>query len=65
MLCNILLLRHRVRPSFLLPFWHVGGLTLGFTSALIGGKVGAMACTVAVEGITFIACVGVVFEIYI
>ncbi len=38
----------RVRPTALLPFWHVAGFALGAASALIGER-GAMACTVAVE----------------
>jgi ubiquinone biosynthesis monooxygenase Coq7 len=38
----------RVRPTALLPFWHVAGFALGaFTAAL--GERAAMACTVAVE----------------
>jgi len=39
--------RH-VRPSALLPFWHVAGYALGAATALMG-KRSAMACTVAVE----------------
>ena len=38
----------RVRPTALLPFWHVAGFALGAACALIGER-GAMACTVAVE----------------
>lgn len=38
----------RVRPSALMPFWHVGGWALGAATALLG-KEAAMACTVAVE----------------
>ena len=38
----------RVRPTALLPFWHVAGYALGAACALIGER-GAMACTVAVE----------------
>lgn len=38
----------RVRPTALLPFWHVAGYALGAATALIGEKA-AMACTVAVE----------------
>ena len=38
----------RVRPTALLPFWHVAGFALGAASALLGHR-GAMACTVAVE----------------
>ncbi|KAF6209922.1 hypothetical protein GE061_015676 [Apolygus lucorum] len=45
-----LLYQRRVRPTFLLPIWHVGGFMLGAGSALLGEK-GAMACTVAVESV--------------
>lgn len=38
----------RVRPTALLPFWHVAAFALGAASALLGHR-GAMACTVAVE----------------
>ena len=38
----------RVRPTALLPFWHVAGFALGAASSLLGHR-GAMACTVAVE----------------
>ena len=38
----------RVRPTALLPVWHVAGFALGAACALIGER-GAMACTVAVE----------------
>jgi ubiquinone biosynthesis monooxygenase Coq7 len=45
---NDLVARHRVRPTALLPFWHLAGFALGaFTAAL--GEEAAMACTVAVE----------------
>ena len=40
--------QRRVRPTALLPFWHVAGFALGAASALLGHR-GAMACTVAVE----------------
>jgi len=39
---------YRVRPTALLPFWHVAGYALGAGTALLG-KEAAMACTVAVE----------------
>jgi len=39
---------YRVRPTALLPIWHVAGYALGAGSALLG-KEAAMACTVAVE----------------
>ena len=38
----------RVRPTVLLPFWHVAGFALGAATALLGERA-AMACTVAVE----------------
>jgi len=38
----------RVRPTALLPLWHVAGFALGAGTALLGEKA-AMACTVAVE----------------
>lgn len=38
----------RVRPTALLPLWHVAGFALGAITAAIGER-GAMACTVAVE----------------
>ncbi|MCI5050599.1 MAG: demethoxyubiquinone hydroxylase family protein [Rickettsiales bacterium] len=38
----------KVRPTALLPFWHVAGYALGAGTALMGKKA-AMACTVAVE----------------
>lgn len=43
-----LLPERRVRPSLLLPVWHVAGFALGAATALLGPKA-AMACTVAVE----------------
>jgi ubiquinone biosynthesis monooxygenase Coq7 len=43
-----LMVQHRVRPTALLPLWHVAGFALGAGSALMG-KNAAMACTVAVE----------------
>ena len=38
----------RVRPSALIPLWHLAGFALGAGTALLGKKA-AMACTVAVE----------------
>ena len=38
----------KVRPTALLPFWHLAGFALGAGTALLGEKA-AMACTVAVE----------------
>ena len=38
----------RVRPSALIPLWHLAGFALGAGTALLGKKA-AMVCTVAVE----------------
>lgn len=38
----------KIRPTALLPVWHIAGYALGAASALLGEKA-AMACTVAVE----------------
>ena len=38
----------RVRPTALLPLWHVAGFALGAITAALGTRA-AMACTVAVE----------------
>ncbi|MSP30158.1 MAG: demethoxyubiquinone hydroxylase family protein [Acetobacteraceae bacterium] len=38
----------RVRPTALLPLWHLAGFALGALTAALGEKA-AMACTVAVE----------------
>lgn len=43
-----LLAERRVRPTGLLPFWHVAGFALGAATALLGEEA-AMACTQAVE----------------
>ena len=43
-----LIAERRVRPTALLPFWHVAGFVLGAGTALLGHRA-AMACTVAVE----------------
>jgi ubiquinone biosynthesis monooxygenase Coq7 len=37
-----------VRPTALLPFWHLAGFALGAVTAALGERA-AMACTVAVE----------------
>lgn len=47
---NKLLPEHKVRPTALLPLWHVAGYALGVGSALLGEKA-AMATTVAVESV--------------
>lgn len=46
---NEMIPAHKVRPTALLPLWHVAGFVLGAGSALLGGSRGAMAVTVAVE----------------
>jgi len=38
----------RVRPTALMPLWHVAGFALGAATALLGERA-AMACTIAVE----------------
>jgi ubiquinone biosynthesis monooxygenase Coq7 len=43
-----LIIDRRVRPTALLPFWHVAGFVLGAATAALGERA-AMACTVAVE----------------
>ena len=43
-----MIVQRRVRPTAMLPFWHVAGFALGAVTALLGEKA-AMACTVAVE----------------
>ena len=43
-----LIARRRVRPTVLLPFWHLAGFALGAATAAMGSRA-AMACTVAVE----------------
>lgn len=45
---NKLIAQRRVRPTALLPLWHLAGFALGAGTALLGEKA-AMACTVAVE----------------
>jgi len=43
-----LVTQRRVRPTALLPLWHVMGFALGAATAALGQRA-AMACTVAVE----------------
>ncbi len=43
-----LIFQRRVRPTALLPLWHVAGFALGAATAVLGERA-AMACTVAVE----------------
>jgi 3-demethoxyubiquinol 3-hydroxylase len=45
---NNLIADRRVRPTLLLPLWHLAGFALGAVTAALGEKA-AMACTVAVE----------------
>jgi ubiquinone biosynthesis monooxygenase Coq7 len=45
-----MLVERRVRPTALMPLWHVAGYALGAATALLGEKA-AMACTVAVESV--------------
>jgi 3-demethoxyubiquinol 3-hydroxylase len=45
---NELVARRRVRPTAMLPLWHVAGFALGAVTAALGARA-AMACTVAVE----------------
>jgi ubiquinone biosynthesis monooxygenase Coq7 len=40
----------QVRPTLLMPLWHVAGYALGAATALMGEKA-AFACTVAVESV--------------
>jgi ubiquinone biosynthesis monooxygenase Coq7 len=43
-----LIVRRRVRPTAMLPLWHLAGFALGAATAMLGERA-AMACTVAVE----------------
>lgn len=43
-----LVARRRVRPTAMLPFWHLAGFALGAVTAALGQRA-AMACTAAVE----------------
>ncbi len=45
---NGLIATRRVRPTALLPLWHLAGFALGAATAALGTRA-AMACTVAVE----------------
>jgi ubiquinone biosynthesis monooxygenase Coq7 len=45
---NDMIVDRRVRPTAMLPFWHLAGFVLGAATAALGEKA-AMACTVAVE----------------
>ena len=43
-----LVIRRRVRPTAMLPLWHLAGFALGTATAALGTRA-AMACTAAVE----------------
>src|ERR1700731_3036940 len=43
-----LIAQRRVRPTAMLPLWHLAGFALGAATAALGERA-AMACTVAVE----------------
>jgi 3-demethoxyubiquinol 3-hydroxylase len=43
-----LIVQRRVRPTAMLPLWHLAGFALGAATAALGERA-AMACTVAVE----------------
>jgi len=43
-----LIVQRRVRPTAMLPLWHLAGFALGAATAALGQRA-AMACTVAVE----------------
>jgi len=43
-----MIVQRRVRPTAMLPLWHLAGFALGALTAAMGEKA-AMACTVAVE----------------
>jgi len=45
---NEIIVRHRVRPTFLRPIWEATGFIIGAGTALMG-KEAAMACTEAIE----------------
>ncbi|WP_448503023.1 demethoxyubiquinone hydroxylase family protein [Sphingomonas sp.] len=45
---DAMMVRERVRPTLLQPFWNVAGFALGAATATIGPEA-AMACTAAVE----------------
>ncbi len=47
---NAMMVARRVRPTVLMPLWHVAGFALGAATAMLGERA-AMACTVAVEDV--------------
>jgi ubiquinone biosynthesis monooxygenase Coq7 len=44
------MVKRKVRPSILMPFWHIAGYALGVITAKMGSKA-AMKCTEAVESV--------------
>ena len=40
--------KRKIKPTYLLPLWDLMGITLGFTTAILGKKA-AMLCTASVE----------------
>jgi 3-demethoxyubiquinol 3-hydroxylase len=47
---NDMIVDRRVRPTAMLPLWHLAGFALGAVTATLGERA-AMACTVAVEDV--------------
>lgn len=47
---SAMMAKRQVRPTALMPLWHVAGFAMGAATALLGEKA-AMACTVAVESV--------------
>ena len=47
---NDIMIKNKVRPTFLQPLWHLGGYAMGAVTAKIHPKV-AHACTIAVEDV--------------
>ena len=45
---NTLIAERRVRPTALIPIWHIAGYALGAATAMMGERA-AMACTAAIE----------------
>ena len=40
--------KRKIKPTYLLPLWDIMGVTLGFSTAMLGKKA-AMLCTASVE----------------
>jgi len=47
---STIMTKRHVRPTVLMPLWHIAGFAMGAATALLGEKA-AMACTVAVESV--------------